>query len=633
MKKDKIDCAHAGKLHEDLTYLFCFAGSINLLFGFLKIVNSLRIGYYFFHRFEIIEIFLFSPLVDWVLYFLSLSFLIAYPFITRLLVQVSIPQFTVLSCVAILTAIIIYMAYPTDAFPIFLVLGGFATLLSIYMDAKNSLALKRSAVTILFFLCIICVLIPIELGSVVLWIANAYESASILGPDPRLRLPLLDLQLFYSFYPATIWMLLIFLTYWVWLPILRKLNKNVQNVNSTKMHNMHEKMTPKYPINIHKLTLVFSILAGMFLAYYPFFQTESPALVGVDSSYYQTVLKRVNNEDVSVFFQYDRPMFHLVLFGIQALTGQSPQTVLVFMPMITVPFVSISAYLFVITGTGNEELGALVSVFSTFSFHTIVGMYAYIIANWFALAIIFTCLTYCMKFWANPSIKNGFVATLTFLISLFTHPYSWMALLAILVGYALFTMILHRKGVEGISDILYPIALLAASLILFIVFPASSMVDVTHFFQYWVNENLAFPNIVELYIGLSETLIFYVGGFFANWLIYLLATLGMVFSSNLEDRFNRIINAWVIFSSIALIITTRGQDIQWRELYIIPFQIPAAIGLYNTLDLIGSRLRNKGDLLSQRYFIVLRKMLILIVILSLFNYSLRSLSHVFPQSM
>jgi membrane protein CcdC involved in cytochrome C biogenesis len=80
---------------------------------------------------------------------------------------------------------------------------------------------------------------------------------------------------------------------------------------------------------------------------------------------------------------------------------------------------------------------------------------------------------------------------------------------------------------------------------------------------------------------------------------------------------------WVIVPSLALLIISPGQEMFiYRLVYLIPFQILAAIGLnsiFNKLKDVERKFK-----LSATYSYVLRILLFTLIVLLLLNYSLRS---------
>jgi len=91
------------------------------------------------------------------------------------------------------------------------------------------------------------------------------------------------------------------------------------------------------------------------------------------------------------------------------------------------------------------------------------------------------------------------------------------------------------------------------------------------------SNDLSFQNLSSIWSNLTQTSLVYAGGIFGNFLILLLC-IYWLFRSNFRDMPNLFI---AIFLSIGFLpILFGGEIIQSRVLFNIPFQIPAAIGLY-----------------------------------------------------
>ena len=69
-------------------------------------------------------------------------------------------------------------------------------------------------------------------------------------------------------------------------------------------------------------------------------------------------------------------------------------------------------------------------------------------------------------------------------------------------------------------------------------------------------------------------------------------------------------------------LVPQSEYLYWRIAYVIPFHIPAAMGLHWLLNKLRSML-NSNATASMIYFRLLQILLITLVILLFFNYSLR----------
>jgi hypothetical protein len=133
--------------------------------------------------------------------------------------------------------------------------------------------------------------------------------------------------------------------------------------------------------------------------------------------------------------------------------------------------------------------------------------------------------------------------------------------------------------------------------------------------------NMNTSKIILLQPSLSLMVQRWAGGAFGNPLLILLSILGMVSMADLNKRFHRLILCWILTPSLAILALVPGsENLYYRIAYVIPFQIPATIGLYWFLN----KLRSKLNLTSTIYFNLFQIFTIALVMLFLFNYSLRS---------
>jgi hypothetical protein len=133
-------------------------------------------------------------------------------------------------------------------------------------------------------------------------------------------------------------------------------------------------------------------------------------------------------------------------------------------------------------------------------------------------------------------------------------------------------------------------------------------------------------NFSNLQNGLGLMVSKYVGGLFGNPLMIILSITGVFSIINFKrplTKFHRILLLWVLIPSLALLSVPSGQEIlYYRIVYLMPFQILAALGLnftFNNIKEIEYKFK-----LSPTYSQALRILLFTLVVLFLLNYSLRS---------
>jgi len=100
----------------------------------------------------------------------------------------------------------------------------------------------------------------------------------------------------------------------------------------------------------------------------------------------------------------------------------------------------------------------------------------------------------------------------------------------------------------------------------------------------------------------------------------------MVSMADLTKKFNRLILCWLVAPSLVILaLVPSSEYLYWRIIYVIPFQIPAAIGLHWLLNKVKSMIDSSANSTATiTYFRMFQILLLTVVALLLFNYSLRT---------
>src|SRR3989442_15205866 len=89
--------------------------------------------------------------------------------------------------------------------------------------------------------------------------------------------------------------------------------------------------------------------------------------------------------------------------------------------------------------TSNDTTSLFASFLTTVSFHTLIGIYSGIYANWLALIICFFSLVFLIRFLKAPNKLNLIVYFILLIFLVFTHVYTW-TILALFSGIFLVVM-------------------------------------------------------------------------------------------------------------------------------------------------------------------------------------------------
>ena len=136
----------------------------------------------------------------------------------------------------------------------------------------------------------------------------------------------------------------------------------------------------------------------------------------------------------------------------------------------------------------------------------------------------------------------------------------------------------------------------------------------------FVESSFVFPNVLNLQKGLETMVQAWVGGLYANPLLVFLAIAGMLSIAAFATRFSRLMLLWIIVPSLALLVVSAENYMFYRIVYLLPFQILAASGVFWLLNNFENAMRLKSSKIAW-----LLKMVVLVLIVLLFaNYALRS---------
>jgi len=289
---------------------------------------------------------------------------------------------------------------------------------------------KRAFLFVLFG--VLCILVFVESLVTLSWLWNMI-ALEVSFSSEAWKFVFLDVQLFNVFYVIVPLMFLVFLYSWVWIPSLRLVLTKVKRLKDEEGTVFSWFVSP---LKLNRAWLafllgVFLLLTG-FLVYYPVITSQGSVLVGSDSKHYFDVLSRMINEGPGVVVASDRPLTYFLLFFVKLVTGFSVASVVQIMPSIMACLLFLAVFWFVRTGTDNDVVSLVSAVFTSFSFQTTVGVYAYSLGNWFALVLLFGVLVFLLKALHKKSFILLLVSCLLGFTVFLAHPYTWYVLLGTL---------------------------------------------------------------------------------------------------------------------------------------------------------------------------------------------------------
>jgi hypothetical protein len=272
----------------------------------------------------------------------------------------------------------------------------------------------------------------------------------------------------------------------------------------------------------------------------------------------------------------DRPITLIFLLTAIKLSSAEPSYTLDHIPLILGPALVLVIYFLTRELTSNDTISLFASLLTAMSFHTLVGLYAGYYANWFALIIGYSSFVFLFRFLKSSKKLNLIAYFFLTIVVLFSHTYTW-TILALFSGIFLLVM-LALNYYSRRSIIFLLIAILGAVII------GAVKIDITGSAG-GIQNDLAVASWQHFGAGqlpvrwnnLIDSTEIYYGAAFSNVIILALG-LYWVYRSNIRDMSTIFL---LVFLSIGIFPLFFGNWlVQTRVFYNIPFQIPAAIGLF-----------------------------------------------------
>jgi len=473
-------------------------------------------------------------------------------------------------------------------------------------------------------------LLVFELGSFVTWVWNIGAYQFPFGSVGHWRFALFDMQLFNLFYPWITGFFVVLLYGWLWGPLVKA---GFSKISSLKR--LGDLVDFKGSLSSGKLSrrmlfagLLFSVVVGIFVAYYPWVHLSGSTLAGSDSIDYYNWLQDMAQKGPSFAWQTDRPIVLLLLYGLQSVSGLSSESVVGIVPMFCAVGLCLAVFWFVRVGLKNDAVALVSAFFSVVSFQLTVSISAYSLANWVAVIEGFVLFGLLLISFEKRSSIYALAASLFGIALLLTHPYTWDIFMVVILFYLAATVawaVLKKKTMEK-SEILMVVLVLAINLVFFVIYGLLPFGGgVTGGSSGVIGNIVPGAALSDVTSGLLNMVQSWVSGAFAAPILLLLAIIGMFCFMDFGKRFNRFVLLLVAVPSLLLLKVSPEGFLYYRLVYLVPVEILAAAGIY----WITNKLRSRSSSNVCNSVKILRIVLLGFVILFLLNYALR-LADVIP---
>ena len=493
--------------------------------------------------------------------------------------------------------------------------------------------------------CLIVELTIIEASSSLIWILASTPMHINLYD----RLLNLEMDLFNSPQPVTPLILFLFVWAWIAKPIAKQYLNSIRNllslskrlkllmksisdsIISRRLSSQGQRKNWNGTANL--LMLSSAIAAGVFLSYYvylPWINVRG-VLIGVDSPHYAAKLSNMTStttyQAVEIAVRDGRTMIYLIAYLFYFILGDVNSAIKM-VPVILSVLIGLSAYILFRWGLMDQDKSGLAALIAVLSSQLTVGMHAAIYANWLNLSWILLFLTGFFRITVSPSIRFILLTSAASVLMVYTHPWSWFFMMAVLVvdlsivilkcllqpGRFKTNLKMHKNVLLSLIFILTLNFIVDRSKTLLLGGPGAEA-------GYSIAEEGNIIYTSSFWFNFIITSRFYTGGFVSNFPFFLLGLIGMLILIGIDDEPNRLITSWSIVLSVALIYLE--PRLQWRVLFMAPTQILTVKGL----DYVTEKL---SSLWSSGYGDNLAKTFTLYFILLMFNYCIRSIANLVP---
>lgn len=328
--------------------------------------------------------------------------------------------------------------------------------------------------------------------------------------------------------------------------------------------------------------LSLTIVLGISLTFLPHISVTNPyhERLGVDTPRYTQWLNNIENQTANpIYFTIkspgDRPLTLIVLLLIKESTKLDTFQAVEYSPLILISPLILVSFFLTRQFTSNAKVSLLAAFLSSISFQSIVGIYSGFYANWLALILGYLGFGLIVRYLKKPSkfCAAALVATMTCL--LLAHVYTWTIIIAVSFVFLFVLLVLNSYPRKRI-------------LLVYLILSSSIAVDVLK--STWTGsstgleadvslgrQGLGIGQFSERLKTLTDTVQIYYGGVYANIAILGLGLYWLI-RCNPKDLASIFL---LIFMSSAIVPLFIGDWVLLsRVLYEIPFQIPAAIGLF-----------------------------------------------------
>jgi hypothetical protein len=366
-----------------------------------------------------------------------------------------------------------------------------------------------------------------------------------------------------------------------------------------------------------RLFLLVSFGLAAFVAYFPYRADLNPSgvPVGLDVNMYVDWVSRMVRRSPLDALAYafsgpgpsSRPLLLIALYSVASILHIQPDLVVKALPVFLATGLVGSSYSFVRLGSVNQRMAALSAALTASSSAITVGIWASYYANWLALIETYLFLGVLLSSVRSPSTRKQVVLVSLSLALLFTHPWTWILIMAVTGGFiashwrsdGFRPLLLSFAGIFLVNIVVESVKTLALSAF---GVPAAG--------EYLVGQTTnLFSNLLAIWPNTIDGIMLTYSGLLATAVMLGLALLYML-KLRFVDNFQRLLLSWVLVTSV--VFPLLSGYLQTRIVYDLPVPVLAAGGLM----MILSKRESRG---------LAKAFLLLAVVLLNLSYAIRSM--------
>jgi hypothetical protein len=272
----------------------------------------------------------------------------------------------------------------------------------------------------------------------------------------------------------------------------------------------------------------------------------------------------------------DRPLSVLIFLSLAIASGEDLSILTDSLPTILGPLLVLATFFLSRELTSNDLISLFAAFLTAVSLQIMVGLFAGYYSNWFAVTIGYFTMTFMLRYLKRGTKTNLSIFLTLLILILFSHAYTW-TIFVIVIGTFLGLVARLKLFKRRRAAILFLVVLISVAIDITRVGVLGSKGAFESDTSIAQSQGAGLHQFRERWSNLTETVWTYYGGLMSNFIIYSLAIYWLI-RSRIKEVTTIFIMAFLSIGILPLVFS--GWVIQSRVLYDIPFQIPAAIGIY-----------------------------------------------------